>query len=136
MGCSASTWRGGLRRRGLPPSLCVLFGAATLLVACGDDSGGDVETFCEEGAPAVDSFHAWIEGDLSRSELDQMVDAMTPVDPPAEVADQWDSLVDALATLRDADPGDPQAVADATAGVEAQLGEEMRRVDDYVLGSC
>lgn len=112
-------------------------GVAALITfgGCGDDSD-DTEAFCEEGALAYGSFDEWIgSGELSRDDLDHVVDAMDAADPPSEISEEWTSVVDALEGLRDSDPGDPTAVAQAQEGV-LQLGEPMGQLDSYFRGAC
>lgn len=116
-------------------ALCA--GAVTLLLsACGDDSADEAETFCEEGAPAFDALLGWMaDAALSREDLGSVAEAMEAVDPPGEASDDWDSVLTAIEALRDSDPGDPAAVAEAERGV-LELSDELSRLEEYVRDSC
>lgn len=107
--------------------------AAVALLSCGDDSSA-TESFCDEGRPAYDALGEWL-SDLNRPELDQVVTSMAEVDPPEAISDDWDSVVEALEGMGETDPGDPAAVAESKEGL-MRVTEELRRVGDYIDGSC
>jgi hypothetical protein len=109
---------------------------------------GDAEAqaFCTEAQQAF----AQISNDLDAADpnslgaaLDQSVDAFDQIEPPAEIASDWDALQQAFAGLRDAVAGvditttEGQArVQQAVADLETQAADPQARVQQYVDTHC
>lgn len=112
-----------------------LVGLLAVATACGDD-GADPETFCAEAGPALALVDQWVaSGDPAGPLLGQAVDALEQPRPPSEISDEWESVVDSMATLGEVDRGDPEAVASAVSGVQA-AAPDLRAVEDYFGRSC
>lgn len=115
-----------------------LVGLSGLLVAtaaCGDE-GGDPETFCAESGPALALLDDWVAGgDPTGPGLGEAVEALQDPEPPSEIADEWNSVVDGVTALEEVDRGDPEAVAAAVTGVE-DAASDLQEVEDYLGRSC
>ena len=105
------------------------------LAACGDDdddsaSGGD---FCDQAESLNETFEQI--DDPTSAEFGEALDRIRAMDPPEEIADDWNQLVQALEGFEDIDleNPDPEALA-------ALDSEEMQaagaRVDDYLAEEC
>lgn len=107
--------------------------------ACGgddDDSaaggGGDTESFCD-AYTALDEEMS--ELDVSDTEafgeaFDEAVGRMEALDPPAEIADDWETMMDALSEI---DMSDPTSIAgDDFADAEAA----SERIDSFLTEEC
>lgn len=76
-------------------------------------------------------------------QLPQVVTRLEQVEAPADVAGDWNALLDGLRRLADtaggldlATPEGQQAFADAEARVGAELGEAQAGLTDYVVANC
>jgi hypothetical protein len=105
------------------------------LAACGDDDddtagGGD---FCDQAESLNETFEQI--DDPTSAEFGEALDRIRAMDPPEEIADDWNQLVQALEGFEDIDleNPDPEALA-------ALDSEEMQasgaRVDDYLAEEC
>jgi hypothetical protein len=105
------------------------------LAACGDDdddsaSGGD---FCDQAESLNETFEQI--DDPTSAEFGEALDRIRAMDPPEEIADDWNQLVQALEGFEniDLENPDPEALA-------ALDSEEMQaagdRVDDYLADEC
>ncbi|HEX8803347.1 MAG TPA: hypothetical protein VF743_04110 [Acidimicrobiales bacterium] len=96
------------------------------VAACGDDDGGGAggdatARFCTAYAEYVASFG----GDASSSRIDDAVDALRDLDPPEEVADDWDTVFGLLTGNTGSLDADEQAeVAAASERVAAFVEDE------------
>jgi hypothetical protein len=108
-------------------------GAVVLLAACGDDDGGSsdsADTFCEEMVDVQADLGSLSTGDPAG--IESVVDRLREVDPPAEVAEAYEAVVDAYATLADGD-GLTDPAAQETV-VAAQ--EHATELTEYVADNC
>ena len=104
------------------------------LAACGDDDdgagGGD---FCDQAESLNETFEQI--DDPTSAEFGEALDRIRAMDPPEEIADDWNQLVQALEGFEDIDleNPDPEALA-------ALDSEEMQasgaRVDEYLAEEC
>ncbi|HET6953822.1 MAG TPA: hypothetical protein VFI47_25890 [Acidimicrobiales bacterium] len=94
------------------------------LAACGDDDGGGGASgdFCDN-AKDLDSQFSGDAGDT-----EDIASALSSIDPPAEIADDWETFVSALEAFNE-DPSsvDPEAAGkleEASANIEKFMEEE------------
>lgn len=105
---------------------------AVLPTACGDD--GDQATVCGDGATTLVALQT-IDLDPASPDFAEAVDTLEAVEPPDEIADDWDALVDVLVSLRDAEDFEPEELP----AVFQRLGEldsERARIDEYIREEC
>jgi hypothetical protein len=109
----------------------------------------EYEEFCTDGEALfgeVDDAFSGAEGMGSQAfaaVLQQAVDAFDALEPPDEIADDWQESRDGFAALRDAvaaiDPAAPDAeqqAVDVIAGAETTVGPAIRRVSDWIDDNC
>jgi hypothetical protein len=100
-----------------------LAAAPTLLLlaaACGGDDGsaGDVSEFCDQ-ATALDERFSDTE-DVTSSDFGEAIEAFTELEPPEQIADEWDTMLGSFQGSASVDPADPEVV------------EEIRAASDKV----
>jgi hypothetical protein len=103
------------------------------LAACGDDdsAGG---RFCD-GATDVDRAFADVDMMSPDAEgIDDVAAAMQELDPPSEIADDWNTLASAFETVASFDPSDPAAAEEATDLEDARAA--FTNVADYLEDEC
>jgi hypothetical protein len=101
------------------------------LAACGDDDGGgSAASFCDD-VTSVDEAFATLEEDVSDPSqfsaiFGEVQSSLDAIDPPSEIADDWDTLTEALGAVvevvEDIDFEDPEALA--------SLGEELDGLEE------
>lgn len=106
--------------------------------ACGgddDDSadggGGDSSSFCDDVRALEDEF-----GDANDSDaetFDAAMQAFSQLDPPAELAEDWELMMSSLDLMSDIDIENPESI-DQDAMAEA--GEAADRVNTYMEEEC
>ena len=107
------------------------------LVACGDDDDGSGDSaggdFSEQARSLSDRYDEMEEP--TREQFGDALDAIRSMDPPAEIAGDWDTMMDALEGFEDIDleNPDPEPMA-ALEDPEAQ--EASDRVDAYMSDEC
>lgn len=117
--------------------------AGALALAACSDSEGDVGGEAAGGSATNENFCADFE-DLDRrfnedpeaaADTAAVVDALDELDPPEDIAEDFDTVIDAGRRLADLDPSDPAAVEEAQ-----QLSEEATaaqgRVSDFLETEC
>lgn len=163
--------------RGLERAGVVLVLSVSLLAGCGGDddsdaSGSDAspgevdespesdspsaptaDGFCEEIQAAEDTVTDATENlDVTdpagaADALDEAVAAMRGVDPPAEIAEDWEAIVSftesMLAAVDELDLSDPESAAQQLEDLSTQLEEDAAeveeagdRVDEYLSEEC
>ena len=100
--------------------------------ACSDDdsAGGD---FCDQ-ARSLDSAFDDID-DPSSAEFSEALDQIRSMDPPAEIADDWNEMVSALDGFEDIDLENPDPDALAELDTEG-MQEATDNVDTYMSEEC
>src|SRR5690606_22612812 len=90
-------------------TVALAFAPALVLTAaaCGDDGGGSSEAFCD-GANALNERFGTIEDPEAFGEA---LEASRQLDPPDEIADDWNAWLEAFGRIEDVDPDDPEALA-------------------------
>ncbi|WP_029431850.1 hypothetical protein [Blastococcus sp. URHD0036] len=109
----------------------------------------DLEDFCTDGEALfgeVDDAFTNAEGMGSTAfaeVLQQAVDAFDALEPPDEIAADWQASRDGFAALRDAvaaiDPAAPDAeqqAVDVIAGAETTVGPAFQDVSDWIDENC
>ncbi|SFK67788.1 hypothetical protein [Geodermatophilus ruber] len=133
-----------VRTVGLPLTLTTV-----LLAGCGaSEDEQRQEAFCEEVPTLLEDITAELQtatGDPTQAPglLDDAVSRLEAVEPPSEVADEWQALVDAWAGMRDlvseADLTDPSANTDLAADAQQLQGDLVstgEAVDEYGQNNC
>jgi hypothetical protein len=113
------------RAVGLAAAPALLLG----LAACGDDDD-DAGSFCDQ-ARVIDE--QMTDLDLESTNIADIASAMDEIDPPAEIADDWNTVVDGFERLADMDLSDPEAFDEADF-VEAEAASD--RVTTYLRDEC
>jgi hypothetical protein len=103
--------------------------------ACSDDDGGDSAggNFCDQ-ARSLDTAFDDVD-DPTSAEFGEALDRIRSMDPPAEIADDWNQMVSALDGLEDIDleNPDPEALADFDTEAMQQASDN---VDAYMSEEC
>ncbi|MGH9185592.1 MAG: hypothetical protein ACRD0U_07240 [Acidimicrobiales bacterium] len=111
-------------------SLTWLAGATLVLVACGGDSGAS-EAFCDNLASVEQAF-----ADLSSAppgdDFQSAVDNLAEIDPPAEIDDAYQEMVDAYSSIADAGSVTDPDIAGTLADAQAATAE----IDSFVTQEC
>jgi hypothetical protein len=112
------------------------------LAACGDDddSGGDSASgdsasgdFCDQAESLNESFEQI--DDPTSEQFADALDRIRSMDPPEEIADDWNQLVSALEGIEDIDLENPDP--EALAALETEEMEAAgERVDEYLSEEC
>jgi hypothetical protein len=103
------------------------------LAACGDDDEGAGGDFCEQ-ARSVDSAFDEID-DPSSADFSEAIDRLQEMDPPAEIAEEWDQLMSSLDAFEDIDLENPDPEALAELDTE-EMQEASDKVDEYMSEEC
>jgi hypothetical protein len=103
------------------------------LAACGDDDddSASADDFCDQ-ANEIDQEFAAVD-DPSSDDFSEALDALREMDPPEEIADDWDQLVEAMESLEDVDVDDPDALAEFDA---EELQAASDRIDTFMEEEC
>ena len=124
-----TTSRPALPRRtlGLATIPALLLG----LAACGDDdedsASGD---FCEQAEAREETMDSISEP--TNEQRDDAMEAFRAMDPPAEIEDEWTTVMSALDAFT-ADNPDPAAMAELMTDEMQAAGD---RVDEYLTEEC
>jgi hypothetical protein len=107
--------------------------------AC-SDSEGDVGGENSGGASASDfcaDFEALNESlaTSDSADFDTIVDGLESLDPPQQIADDFDTMVEAARQLADLDPSDPAQVEDAQA-LQEDSQDAQQNVSSYIEDEC
>jgi hypothetical protein len=109
-----------------------LAAASALLLgpaACGDDDDG-AGAFCDQ---ARDIDEQMTDLDLESANIADIASAMAEIEPPAEIADDWNTMVEGFERLADVDLSDPEAFGEAEFS-EAEAASD--RVTTYLEVEC
>jgi hypothetical protein len=119
--------RPGLRRvAGLATAPALLLA----LAACGDDDDGGSGAsgdFCEE-AEALDQ--RFDDAEAGEEEIQEFVDELQRLDPPAEIEEDWNELVSAFENF---DPEDPSSLENVDT---ERIDEASQNIDEYMQEEC
>jgi hypothetical protein len=103
------------------------------LAGCGDDDSGDSGdsasgSFCEEAEPLADE---GLEGDGA-------LETIQGIDPPDELAEDWNILVEVLEAVPDTDGADTDGGEQATenTAIEERIQAAVDNVTEYLDSEC
>jgi hypothetical protein len=129
-------------------AVTVVLAGAFVVAACGDDSGGSVEAFCEsaqEFADADDFFDTNNPEDFSADleEAREVLNALAD-DAPSEISDDAETAAKAAGelfdSLADIDPTDEAAVEAAMApffnDADPEFAAAVDSVNEFALSEC
>ena len=129
-------------RRRMRWAAVALLGAFSLVAgACGDDDGGDdaasdSETGCETTGGSDDFCQAMREideqefegGEPTEEEITAVMERMSELDPPAEIADPFNQMVEGLQQALVNPASAPQ--------LAEQIDQATEQVDAYIQSEC
>ena len=103
--------------------------------ACGDDDDSAGGSFCDQARSVEERFDEI--QDPTTEEFGAALDAIRDMDPPAEIADDWNTMVSALDVFNDIDleNPDPNALAEFEAEA-AEMEAASERVSTYMQEEC
>ena len=102
------------------------------LAACGDDDdSASAESFCDAAREIEERFSNM--DPSTPAEFEEAIAAIDELDPPAEIADDWETMMEALESFADIDLTDPNAF-DESAFSDAEAASE--RVGEYMEEEC
>jgi hypothetical protein len=115
---------------------------ALLLAACGDDDGDDVDAadseFCQQFRGVQEGFDEDEQDfDEAMDQLEEALNELRTLDPPSEIADEWETYLDGLEAFTEFDPTDPEAAEAAQQDLDQEeLQDAMQTVDTYLRDEC
>ena len=117
------TTRSTSRLSGLAATTALLLAAA----ACGGDDGrtAEVSEFCDQATALDEQFSDT--DDVTSSDVGEAIEAFTELEPPGEIAEEWDTMLGSFQGSASVDPTDPEVVEemrDASDEVNAFMEEE------------
>lgn len=102
--------------------------------ACGDDDdASSTASFCDEYKSLEERFSDV--DDPTSEDFGEALEAFKDLDPPEEIADEWDTMVNALEGFADIDLSDPEALENADIDTEA-VDEASTRIDNFLKDEC
>ena len=104
---------------------------ALALAACGDDESAGSESFCDAAREIEDRFSDF--EFTSDEEFEELMAAIDELEPPAEIADDWETVMGSFERFAEFDPSDPESF-DESAFEEMEAAGE--RVDEYMREEC
>lgn len=125
------TSRPTLARRAL--GLAAVPALLVALAACGDDDDSAGGGFCDQAESLNETFNET--DDPTSEQFGEALDRIRALDPPAEIADDWNQLVTALDGLEDIDLENPDPEALAALDTE-EMQQASDRVDEYMSEEC
>ena len=120
-------------RRRMRWAAVALLGALSLVAAaCGDDDGGDEaaggggEDFCQTMQEIDDQEFAG--GEPTAEEVEAIMDRVSQLDPPAEIEESFDQMVDGM----------QRAMVDPSSGPELadEIDQASEEVEAYMRDEC
>jgi hypothetical protein len=101
------------------------------VAACGDDGGGgDAASFCEDVA---DPFGAAQDPNADPQET---VETLRDLDPPSEISDDWNTLLDALETIASMSAEDAASEEAIETLSDPEIAEAGENVEAYLTDEC
>jgi hypothetical protein len=129
--------------------MTVVFAAAFVVAACGDDSGGSVEAFCESAQEFADT-DDFLDTDnpdefsAGLAEAREVINALAD-DAPSEISDDAETVTtifgELIDSLADIDPTDQAAIEAAfapffDADADPEFAAAVDRVNEFALAEC
>jgi hypothetical protein len=126
--------KGGMRR--FVAGLAVV--GLLMAAGCGDDDGGastkEIREFCD-GFNEINDQFSDINPVADPEALDQALDMLRDLEPPAEIADEYETVLDGFEALSEIDINDPEEVAQVQEEF-ADAEEAFNAVGDFVEDEC
>jgi len=101
--------------------------------ACGDDDDSAGGGFCDQAESLNETFDEI--DDPTSEQFGDALDRIRAMDPPEEIADDWNQLVTALDGLEDIDLENPDPEALAALDTD-EMQQASDRVDEYMSEEC
>jgi hypothetical protein len=108
------------------------------MAACGGGGGGggSAETFCAEFAPVNDrADEVFASAAPDPTEVEDLVDEMDELDPPDEIAEDFDLVREAFGLLIEAYGGDTGATAELEERTE-EFDAADERIEPFMRDTC
>jgi hypothetical protein len=96
----------------------------------GENSGASGSEFCADFEALNNSLAT-----SDSADFDTIVDGLESLDPPQQIADDFDTMVEAARQLADLDPSDPAQVEDAQA-LQEDSQDAQQNVSSYIEDEC
>jgi hypothetical protein len=111
-------------------AIAIVATALVIGTGCGSDDSS-AETFCDNLEDVQGQLNALDQADPTA--LDAAADTLSDLDPPDEIADSYDNVVDVYTAAADDDGSltDP-----ALATKFADVRNDITRIDDYITDTC
>jgi hypothetical protein len=126
--------KGGMRR--FVAGLAVV--GLLMAAGCGDDDGGasseEIREFCD-GFNEINDEFSDINPVANPEALDEALDMLRDLEPPAEIADEYETVLDGFEALSEIDINDPEEVAQVQEEF-ADAEEAFNAVGDFVEDEC
>jgi hypothetical protein len=126
--------KGGMRR--FVAGLAVV--GLLMAAGCGDDDGGasseEIREFCD-GFNEINDEFSDINPVANPEALDEALDMLRDLEPPAEIADEYETVLDGFEALSEIDINDQEAVAEVREEF-ADAEEAFNAVGDFVEDEC
>jgi hypothetical protein len=126
--------KGGMRR--FVAGLAVV--GLLMAAGCGDDDGGasseEIREFCD-GFNQINDQFSDINPVADPEALDDALDMLRDLEPPAEIADEYETVLDGFEALSEIDLNDPEEVAQVQEEF-ADAEEAFNAVGDFVEDEC
>jgi hypothetical protein len=110
----------------------------SMAAGCGDDDGGTssqaVDEFCD-GFNEINDQFSNINPIADPEALDRALEMLRDLDPPEEIADDYEQVLEGFQALSDIDITDREAVAEVQEELP-QAEEAFNTVGDFVEGEC
>ena len=100
--------------------------------AGGDSGGSEAEGFCADFQELDDRFS---EDPEAAADMEQVLGALESLDPPEEIAEDFDLVVEVARESADVDPEDPEAMEELQA-LSEEAGEAEQRVGEFIDQEC
>lgn len=109
-----------------------------MAAGCGDDDGGasseEISEFCD-GFNEINEQFSDINPVADPEALDEALDMLRDLEPPAEIADEYETVLDGFEALSEIDINDPEEVAQVQEEF-ADAEEAFNAVGDFVEDEC
>ena len=96
-----------------------------------DDGGDDAASFCDRFRE-LDERYSGLD-DPTDEDFTDAISEISELDPPAEIEDDWNTMIEAFRSFADIDVSDPEALADVDF-TEAEAASD--RVDSFLSEEC
>lgn len=104
--------------------------------ACGGGGGGSAKAFCDEFRPLNDrADEVFAPAEPDPAQVEDLVEQMGELDPPSEIAEDFDLLREAFGLLVDAYGGDTGATTELNQRTE-EFDAADERLEPFMRDTC